>query len=45
MILRILATIGAVVITLYVAGAFGLGNFRLYYGSDLPAQWCAKEQL
>jgi hypothetical protein len=40
-----LAFIGGCIVVLYLLGAVGIGNFRVYYGSDLPAQWCAKEQL
>ena len=39
------AVIGAVVVGLYLLGAVGLGNFRVFYGSDLPKEWCAKGQL
>ncbi|WP_186308597.1 hypothetical protein [Paraburkholderia sp. BCC1885] len=39
------AVIGICVVALYLLGAIGIGNFRVYYGSDLPAQWCAKGQL
>jgi hypothetical protein len=45
MIRTALAIVGAVTVALYALGAFGIGNFRIYYGSDLPAQWCANEQL
>lgn len=45
MIRLALTCIGAAVVALYIAGAFGIGNFRIYYGSDLPHEWCAKEQL
>ncbi|HEX7892564.1 MAG TPA: hypothetical protein VF447_00140 [Terriglobales bacterium] len=40
-----LALIGCAVVALYVLGALGLGNFRIYYGSDLPKEWCAKGQI
>ncbi|MFM0163847.1 hypothetical protein PQR39_25970 [Paraburkholderia sediminicola] len=45
MIRNTLAVIGGCIAALYLLGAVGLGNFRIYYGSDLPAQWCAKGQL
>lgn len=32
MIKNVLALIGFVVLVMYVAGAVGIGNFRLYYG-------------
>jgi hypothetical protein len=40
-----LAIIGACIVALYLLGAIGVGNFRVFYGSDLPAQWCAKGQV
>lgn len=35
-LLYLAACIGAVVMTLSLAGALGIGHFRLYYGADKP---------
>jgi hypothetical protein len=39
---NVLALLGGIVATWAIAGSFDIGDFRLYYGLNLPpAEWCA----